>query len=55
LYEYIRIQTVRLSQNANTKRAFYASRFGPVFVLARGLISFLGTPNATSDTSNTSD
>jgi len=53
LYEYIRIQTVRLSQNAITKRAFYASRFGPVFVLARDLISFLGT--ATSDTSNTSD
>ena len=51
LYEYIRIQTVRLSQNAITKRAFYASTFGPVFVLARGLISFLGTPDATSDTS----
>ena len=38
--------------NAITKRAFYASTFGPVFVLARGLISFLGTPDATSDTSD---
>ena len=51
---------VRIHQDTDseafTKRdhetRFHASTFGPVFVLARGLISFLGTPDATSDTSD---